>query len=414
MLKSSVFHIFLIIFVLIEGKSISQPLDYFIAQGLQNSPLLKDFRNQLNSAALDSLLVKASLKPQAGITSQFMYAPYFDNFGYDEAITNGGNFSTLFGISQYLFNRKAIKYKYESISVQKQSISASLKISENDLKRIITNQYLAAYATYSDLKFNESFMKLMNEEKDIIKRLAEQGIYKPSDYLSFVIEAQTGDMQLLQLNIQYDKDIRLLCELCGMSDTTHFVLSLPEINKLNTVAPSFSPLFQQFKIDSIKIIYQKKTLDIDYLPKFNWFADAGFLSSTPENIYRHFGISAGINFSVPIYDGRQRKLNYQKFEILEKTRAGYSNFYKRQYDQQILQFSNELVNTTAMLNKLKEQSKTAGELITETKTQLNNGNISILELINAFKNYYGINRNFNQAQIKKLQVINEMNYLLQQ
>ena len=44
----------------------------------------------------------------------------------------------------------------------------------------------------------------------------------------------------------------------------------------------------------------------------NWFADAGFLTSTPWNFYRHFGYSAGVSLSIPIYDGHQKEKEKQK------------------------------------------------------------------------------------------------------
>jgi outer membrane protein TolC len=67
-----------------------------------------------------------------------------------------------------------------------------------------------------------------------------------------------------------------------------------------------------------------------------------------------------------------------------------------------------------MADQLEKQLNTANELIILAKAQLNNGNMPITDFLNASKNYIKINRDLNQTQIKTLQIINELNYLMQQ
>lgn len=55
----------ILVLFLVSGIFVqAQPLDFYLQKGLENSPLLKDFRNQLLSGSLDSLLIQASYKPQ--------------------------------------------------------------------------------------------------------------------------------------------------------------------------------------------------------------------------------------------------------------------------------------------------------------------------------------------------------------
>lgn len=153
---------------------------------------------------------------------------------------------------------------------------------------------------------------------------------------------------------------------------------------------------------------------MQYRPKLNWFADAGLLSTNPSTLYQHLGYSAGINFSIPLYDGKQRKLQYQKLDITEDTRSNYERFFKKQYSQQVAQLNKDLTATEEMQEQLKLQLKTSEQLMSMVKTLLNSGNISITDFINATKNYNSINRTLNQTQIKVLQIINELNYWMQE
>ena len=392
----------------------NQSIDYFIEHGLQNSPLLKDFQGQISAASIDSIMIKSAHRPQIDANAQILYSPAYKNFGYDEAITNGGNYSSVVSISQFFLNKKTISNKYENINLQKQSLDNTLKISSNDLKRLITNQYLQAFADFSNFNFSQLFLKLMYEQKDFLKQFVEHGLYKQTDYLSFLIETQNQEMLAKQIKSQYVKDIYLLNQLCGLNDTVSHELTLPAIKK-NTQANIYkSPLFSHFYIDSLKIINDNKSIGLRYRPKFNWFADAGFLSSSPNSFYKYFGYSAGINFNIPIYDGHQRVQEYQKLKISENTRENYSVFFKNQFSQQMQQLNEDLKTTREMQAQLKIQLNSANELVNMEKALLNTGNVSITELINAMKNYININLSLNQLQIKELQIINEWNYLMQQ
>ena len=55
--------------------TVAQSLDFYLKKGVENSPLLKEFGNQLRSGTLDSLLANATFKPQINQVSQALYSP---------------------------------------------------------------------------------------------------------------------------------------------------------------------------------------------------------------------------------------------------------------------------------------------------------------------------------------------------
>ena len=393
----------------------AQTLDFFINKGLENSPLLKDFQNQISIATIDSLMVKANQRPQVNLNATIMKAPFGNNFGYDDAITNGGLYSSTVGVSQNIFNRKTLSNKYQSVDIQKQSIRNSSKLSTNDLKKAITNQYLTAYSDFSDLSFNKKFQKLVGSEKELLQQLAEHGVYKQTDYLAFIIEAQNQEILVNQLGFQLQKDFRLLKTICGITDTAKIELNEPTIAVNSAVFNVESSLFlYQFRIDSLKILNDKAAVDLRYKPKINWFTDAGLTSSDPSNLYKHFGFSLGLGFSLPIYDGKQRQLDYQKLSLAESNRENYKQFNTNQLSNQYVQLNDELTALQELEKMLNQQMKASEELVSLSKAQLNAGNMVMSDFIGALKNYVNINHNLNQVKVSKLQVLNELKYLLQQ
>jgi outer membrane protein TolC len=409
---------FILIFFLsgltIVAHNQTRSLDFYLKEGLQNSPLLNDYRNQISSAIADSLLIRAAKKPRVDAKSQLQYSPFYHNFGYDEVITDGGNYSAVVGVTQSIFNKRELNNKYEAVGLQKQLVNNSSRITGTELNKIITDQYLTAFSGYSDLLFNKIFLELLKKEDEIIKQFVKNGVGKQTDYLSLLVETQSQEIFVSQLKSQYRKELMLLNQLCGLNDSAWYELVKPQLEIKGTPDIAKAPSYIQYKIDSVRIENEKAAIDLRYKPKVNWFADAGILTSNPWNFYKHFGYSAGISLNIPVYDGKQRGIEKQKLEFNENSRKTYENTYRKQYFQQIQQLTDELKALNEMSVQMENQLKTSDQLVKALKEQLEAGIVLMTEYINSIKNYKTINRNLNLINIQKLQVINEINFLLTQ
>ena len=160
----------------------------------------------------------------------------------------------------------------------------------------------------------------------------------------------------------------------------------------------------------LRIQNEKLQIDRNYNPSLNWFADAGLVNNMPRDIVKNFGFSAGLSLSVPIYDGKQRKLNYDKLKIAENTRTNYADYFKKQYSQQLQQLYSELKRTQEIIPQVNQQLDFAELVIKQDKDLLNTGNISITDYVAGLKNYISVKRNLNQYQVRILQIITEINY----
>lgn len=409
----------LFLFLFLSGLSLiaynqTRNLEYYLNQGVQNSPLLNDYRNQIKSAVSDSLIIRAAKKPLVEAKSQLLYAPAYKNFGYDEIITDQGNYTAVVGVTQPLFNRKELNNKYNAVNIQKQSLNNSSRISVTELNKMITDQYITSYSGLTDYLFNKNFLELLGKENEIVKQFVKNGIARQTDYLSLLVEIQSQEILISQLKNQYRNDLMLLNQLCGLKDSTWYELADPAVEIKGTPDINKSPSYIQYKIDSIRLENEKMAIDIRYKPKINWFADAGFLTSNPWNFYQHFGYSAGMSLNIPLYDGKQRSIEKQKIEFSENTRQVYKSTYYNRYFQQIQQLDLELKALNEMSLQVENQLKTSEQLVNTLKEQLEAGIVQMTEYINAIKNFKTTSRNINLIHIQKLQVINEMNFLLTQ
>ena len=404
------FVLFISIFLFKPARSQVHDLGYFLQQGLNNSPLLKDLSNQLRSNSIDSMIVRANHLPQVNVDGLLSYAPVINGYGYSEAITNGGNFISVISVSQPLFNNNTLQARYSRLGLQNKSVSNTATITRKELKKAITMQYLTACGIYSELSFWSVLLKSSGQEEILLKTMVEQGIYKPTEYLSFVVELQSLEFRQNDLQTQYLKELSNLSLLCGISDTGNYSLILPEFADLSNHSQTDSPFFLRFKLDSLKILNDRLLIDRDYKPKFGWIADAGLVNNDPALLYKNFGLNVGLTFSLPVYDGNQRKLNYEKLKATEETRCDYRDFFSNQYNQQLRQLNEELRRTRGLLPRIGAQLNLAETIINQDKRLLESGGISITDYVIALKNYVIIQSNLNQFRIKVLQLMNEINY----
>ena len=385
-------------------------LQQYIDIGLRNSPLLKDYQNQAESNKYDSLLIRAAAKPQVTGTTFNSYAPVIKGFGYDNAITNGGNFITLVGVNKSIPNKKLLAVQFENLQLQSQEHSNTSKITEQDLKRTIIAQYITAYGDLQQLNFNKEINALLVREEVILKKLTQSNVYKQSDYLAFLVTLQQQALLIKQAAIQYKNDYATLNYLSGITDTATVNLQDPGITLNSLPGTATSVFFKQFEIDSLKLINSKTLVDVSYKPRVNLFADAGYNSSLAYQAYKNFGTSFGISASVPIYDGRQKKLQYSKISIAEKTRKNYQSFFTAQYQQQIAQLMQQLNATEDLINDINGQLKYTQSLIDVNGKLLEAGEARITDYVLALNNYINAKNLITQNTIARLQIINQINY----
>ena len=385
-------------------------LDFYLEQGIKNSPLLKDYQVQMLSNGIDSQKVKAAFRPQVGLNGQIYYTPDINGYGYDNAVTNGGNYQAQVGVSQQLIMKKSKKAQFETIDIENRYLGNQSEISALDLKKAIADQYIVAYRDFSLLQSGKQVLALLGNEEEALKPLVQKGVYAETDFLNVRMVKETQLLSYRQLKMQYRTDLYTLNILCGLEDTAMVELSKPEIPLPAIFDPANSVLLRQYRIDSLKFANRKSLIDLNYQPKLAAFGDAGLWTSDLPTAYKNFGAGVGLNFSMPLYDGRQRKMEYQKIALSSQISHNYELFYRRQYQQQVQQLHESLRSTDELVVETNKQLDQANQLIEAYKAQLDKGLVKITDLVLAINNYINFKSSLTQTTISRLQIINQLNY----
>ena len=147
-----------------------------------------------------------------------------------------------------------------------------------------------------------------------------------------------------------------------------------------------------------------------YQPQVGLFFNAGLNAVETDNIQRKFGLSAGINFSLPILDGGQKDITRQQTAIAEKTYGDYKNYLshnifvrRKNTDEKINTLKN---NLGTMENQLNDYKK----LLNISLNQLREGNLSMVDYLTLLRNYFDLERKHITTLINYQMEINNYNY----
>lgn len=409
-MKLQVFIISIYLVTAVSTFAQERTLDYYIDAATQNNPLFKDYANKVRQNNIDSSRIAAGYKPQVNGISTNTYAPVVHGYGYDGVATNFGNFSELVTASKQLVGKANLNNQYAAIKLMNDSVRIASKIYEQDLKKSITAQFITAYGSWEQYKFNNEIYSLLQKEDTVLKKLTQSTVYRQTDYLTFLVTLQQQHVAVITARNQFQNDFAQLNYLAGIFDTSFTPLASPYLQMDSILEAQHTIFYNKYITDSLLLKNADAQIDFNYKPKVSLYADAGYLTTFAYHAYKNFGTSFGVNLTVPIYDGKQRKMQHTKIAIQEDTRKKYQEFFVNQYNQQLAQLFQQLQNTRLLVNETTGQLKYVQGLIQANSKLLATGDVKIADYVIAINNYLNAKNIIIQNTVASLQVITQINY----
>lgn len=419
--------IILIVFSLLSFVANAQNnLPYYISAAKQNSPLINDNKNQSKANLLEVERLKALYtKPQIGLTANYLFSPIIstDNnktsfepysngatnyYGYDLGASNGGQYQALIGITQPLFNGKRYKTVSEQLNLTSQINLNNSKLTEHDIEKIVTDQYILCLQDNNQTAYATAMVKLLADQKDILKKLVESSIYKQSDLTLLNIEHQNILAQLTTFRANYRRDLMDLNILCGINDTALVQLQNSDLALNSTVSNSM--FLEKYHLDSLNLIAQQKAFELKYKPQLNLFANTGLNAVYAPTIPNRFGISAGLSFSYYFFDGNQKSINRNKTQVLEKSISFYKDNFITQNTVRKSKILTELQSYTGRISISEQQLKDYDLLLNSYKKEILSGQLSIINYTMVLKNMALVQRDYTLLFSQQQSLINAFNY----
>ena len=236
----------------------------------------------------------------------------------------------------------------------------------------------------------------------------ESGLLKQSDLLLVTIEQQTQLNNLAMYKSIYRRDLMDLTILCGINDTTQVVISNLDLT-LNS-STNQSGFTEKFRLDSLNLLASQKLFELKYKPQLNAFANTGLNGVYVPTLPNRFGFSGGLNFSVYIFDGKQKSLNKKKVDLLIKSTQSYKSNFITQNAMRKYKILNEITSLNERMVVSKNQLKDYKQLLEYYKKELITGQQSVTAYTTTVKNLAILQRDYVLMQSSKQLLINTYNY----
>jgi outer membrane protein TolC len=398
-------------------------LNYFIDKAMNNSPVIKDYGNLFLINNLQGKLDEAQNSAfQVYLSSNVLFAPYFNNngtlftpnpspnaIGYDAAVTNGGLYSAQINFDKNIFNGGFLDALKEQRAVQGESYENKTTMEKHDLRKQITDQYLTTLQYLMLYNLSKEVENNLSDQLKITSDLVSKGYAKAQDYLLLKVEYTTQQINLNEERQNYKNSLMQLYALCGIKDTS--VIKIDSVDLVpKEVKEGRSNFLTKYYLDSLNTAYQQDLFETKYQPQVGLFFNAGLNAVELDNIQRKFGISAGINFSLPLLDGGQKDITRQQSTIAERTLGDYKSYLSHNIFIQRKNTNEKISTLKNNLTEMENQLKDYNNLLNISRDQLQEGNMSMVDYLTLLRNYFDLEQKHITTLINYQLEINNYNY----
>lgn len=385
-------------------------LGFYIDEALLNSPLLKENINGLGLNRLDSLLNIAVNKPYVQAIGQYLLAPSGANYGFDQSATNGGQYTGLIQVNRNLLYRRNLKIQNNLNAALRDSLRNTLRINRNDLERAVIDYYLIAYQDYQQLTIYGELVTIFNRQNNVLKDLVRSAIFTQSDYLAFRVDLQQNEINYEAAKVQFLQDLLALNTLCNLPETGLVHLDKPALSPRYVFSLDDNPYLLRYRFDSLIVERNRRVIDIFYRPALDFVVNAGTNAISIDQITHRLGYSVGLAFVMPIYNGGQRRLQYNKLDVSQRTIQNYRAQYINRYNLRLRTITEQLRVNQTLVGLTERQTTDVDNLLTISQARLYKGDMSAIDYLLIVQRYITIKLNLTQLLIQRQRLISEFNY----
>lgn len=322
-------------------------LQSLIDTAMVKSALLQDYTCQINSQSVEQERLRAVyMRSQVEVTGEWLFVPVVsrdggrtaflwnaqsgtDYFGYDLGESNGHLHA---GVqwTQPLLGVFAYHAERGQTEAQTAVLQHQARLERHQLERTVTEQYLLCLLSRAQAAYADTLHALLEQQIEVLTRMADNGLAKQSDLRLLRIEQQTNADTRIAAQQAYTQHLSDLRTVCGLQADTPVELPTEDTDIALTPLADRSLFAEIYRLDSLRMEAEQQALRAPYMPQLDVFVNGGLQTGDYAQMYRHFGFAAGLTFRWKIYDGRQQRLRTQQIRLRQAANDTYRSSNERQ------------------------------------------------------------------------------------
>jgi outer membrane protein TolC len=281
--------------------------------------------NAVRAVELARTEVGTSGLPQITAVAGGTYTPVPPRYGYDPAVTDGGQLLGQLVVRQSLYDGGIRGLKSDQLRIDLQKVTHEREISRMDMIAAVKQVYFEALKSQEEVDLRRASLDQLATYSDLVRRLYNGGIASYADLLKAEMQTSSSTLALEKARESFAASRLSLSETVGSQiDPEARIADVP----LET-SPGESDSADVSRTIEMKVAgltMEKGLLDVEIashekLPVVSLVADAGYLSSgenlrlARENRLNTIGYSIGVAFEVPILNWGATGMRIEQREL---------------------------------------------------------------------------------------------------
>ncbi len=372
---------------------------------------------------LESSKIKAENNaPKAYISSEFLFAPYFNNngeiistnpqstaIGYDVGVTNGGLYSFLFNTEIPIFNHKQENTLLEQNDLEVAKIENRINTVSIELKHALAIQYLDILASQVEYQNLQENLILLKQQLAVTKTLTVHGLYRYVDYRLLQTAYTSDSINLQNSEAVFRIKLNQIKITCGIIDTSVFQIAGFE-PVLNRELTDSSVFIQSYIQDSLSAVIQQKVFENRYKPQVKLYANTGLNSTSIPYMVNHIGMSAGVLLTYTLFDGRQKEINKQQQMVMIEQAEREKEIKQFEVQHQKLSYYDAIKTLNNSIDKELQLQNEYKDILLIYNDELQNAQVGIIDYLNFLQLFNQNKLTLENHKIERSKLIVEYNY----
>jgi outer membrane protein len=388
-------------------------LSDYLQAALKYNPLIGSAEQARVSAEFNSEAVQKGYYPQIGVGSHLIFAP-----GYDQAVTNGGEFGAQIMGSYTIYDGGARSYEMQKGKVGVEQGAVNQNKTRGDIIYAVSTAFIAAVKEKRELAISEQGYDLLRNYLQLVKQLQASGQGSETDVLKTTVDLNNAMIDIDSRKVAFKNSLLTLSQATGLpanevTDVDTNMVSIPYDSTFNEE--------KNIDIASLELALKQAELEAQVVgaklgPTLSLGADAGALTSLPNIMpgYKNIlGASVGISVAVPLFTFGSIEDNYSAAEASAKSVSLQNDYSRILMERDFEGTRNDVANAESQIAALKSNLVVAEQNLLLSKARYAGGSGISLEVLDAIQMVNQIRLAIEEANARiatDILKLNRLNY----
>jgi outer membrane protein len=384
--------------VLLQAQQIFT-LDDCLAIARKNSLTLRVSAINIRSTEFAQDELKTTALPHLKFGAGVLYAPSSKNFGYDPALSNGGQLAGQVILQQPLYDAGIRRLKSAKLDLELSHLSHEHHFNERDIVFSVKKAFIELLFAQEATSLQQSNAGQLTEYLDLTNRMYHGGNGSYTDVLKTSVQLASARIAVESAKESQDIAKFALTQVMGIPADTALIasgtlenLSITTIDSLGIVVSDSS--FTNLELQMAQIEIEKGLVDVELsqserLPFILLNADAGLLTSF-DNLHlpiddraSMIGASIGLSIEFPLLTWGAIDLRTEQRRLAVEVQQDQKELLRRSILTEQQKTLLQLHTAVSRFDALKQNVRTAEDNYSLTKSKYAAGGSLALEVLSA-------------------------------